>query len=50
MKWRDDNDSGRKIAPAIPAEDAIMFDNSGMNIDEMVENASKIIDKILGEI
>lgn len=50
MKWRDDNDSGRKIAPAIPAEDAIMFDNSGMTIDEMVENASKIIDKILGEI
>ncbi len=50
MKWRDANDSGRKIAPAIPAEDAIMFDNSGMTIDEMVENASKIIDKILGEI
>lgn len=47
MKWRDANDSGREIAPAIPAEDAIMFDNSGMNIEETVENAAKIIDKVI---
>ena len=47
MQWRDANDSGRKIAPAVPAEDAIMFDNSGMSIEETVENAAKIIDKAI---
>ena len=47
MKWRDNNDSSRKIAPAIPAEDAVMFDNSDYNIDEMVDAAVKIIDGIL---
>ncbi len=47
MKWRDNNDSSRKIAPAIPAEDAVMFDNSNYNIDEMVDAAVKIIDGIL---
>ena len=47
MKWRDANDSQREIAPAVPAEDAIMFDNSLMNIDEMVKNAIEIIDKVL---
>jgi cytidylate kinase len=47
MQWRDANDSQREIAPAIPAEDAIMFDNSLMNIDEMVKNAIEIIDKVI---
>ena len=46
MKWRDANDSGRKIAPAIPAEDAIMFDNSGIGIEETVDQAAEIIDKV----
>ncbi|MBO5767169.1 MAG: (d)CMP kinase [Clostridia bacterium] len=46
MKWRDANDSGREIAPAIPAPDAILFDNSGMTIEETVENAAEIIDKV----
>ncbi len=47
MKWRDANDSGREIAPAIPAEDAIMFDNSGLNIEETVAHAIEIIDKVI---
>ncbi len=46
MKWRDANDSERKIAPAIPAEDAIMFDNSGIGIEETVDKAAEIIDKV----
>ena len=46
MKWRDANDSGREIAPAIPAPDAILFDNSAMGIQETVENAAEIIDKV----
>lgn len=46
MKWRDANDSGREIAPAIPAEDAIHFDNSGLSIEETAEKAIEIIDKV----
>ena len=49
MKWRDANDSGREVAPAVPAEDAIMFDNSGLNIEETVEAAKTIIDKVYNQ-
>ena len=34
MKERDAQDSGRAIAPAIPAPDAIHLDNSGMSVEE----------------
>ena len=47
MKWRDANDSNRDIAPAVPAPDAIMFDNSGLTIEETVLDAMKIIDKVI---
>ncbi|HBL85346.1 MAG: cytidylate kinase [Clostridiales bacterium GWF2_38_85] len=43
VKWRDNNDKTREIAPAIPAEDAIMLNNSGMQEDETFEAALKII-------
>lgn len=44
MAWRDANDSSRKIAPAVPAEDAIMFDNSSLTVEETVAEAVRIID------
>lgn len=47
MTKRDENDSGRKIAPAIPAEDAVFVDNGGMTIEETVAAASEIIDGVL---
>lgn len=47
MQWRDANDSGREIAPAIPAEDAIMFDNSEFGIEETLKRAISIIDKVI---
>ncbi len=47
MKWRDANDSGRDIAPCVPASDAVLFDNSAYGIEETVEEASKIIDRVL---
>ncbi|MBE6631685.1 MAG: (d)CMP kinase [Ruminococcaceae bacterium] len=43
MEERDRNDSQRKIAPAIPAEDAMMFDNSELTREETVEKALRII-------
>ncbi len=47
MKWRDANDRNRDIAPAVPAEDAIMFDNSDLNVQETLEKAISIIDKVI---
>ena len=42
MAERDKNDSTRKVAPAIPADDAIMLDNSG-TFEETTEKALDII-------
>lgn len=39
---RDTQDSEREIAPAIPAEDAIIFDNSEMGLDETVDRIGEL--------
>ena len=44
MVERDRNDSTRALAPAIPAEDAIFLDNSGMTPEETIDAAVKIIE------
>lgn len=47
MVTRDANDSNRKIAPCVPAEDAVLFDNSKYDLDASVEHVIEIIgDKI----
>ncbi len=43
IKLRDHNDSTRAAAPAIPADDAIMLDNSGLDIDGTVNAVIEII-------
>ena len=43
MKSRDHNDSTRKVAPAIPAADAVMLDNSELDREGTVEAALAII-------
>ena len=43
MRERDKNDSTRATAPAIPADDAIILDNSGMSIEETELAAIRII-------
>ena len=43
MRLRDKNDSSRAIAPAIPADDAVMFDNTGYSLEGTVERALEII-------
>ena len=48
MLWRDKNDSQREIAPAVPAKDSVLLDNSNLNCEETVEAALKIIRKKLG--
>ena len=43
IKTRDHNDSTRKTAPAVPAEDAVMLDNSDLDIDGTVNAVIEII-------
>lgn len=45
IKERDNNDSTRAVAPAVPAEDAIFLDNSKINQKQTVAKVIKIIKK-----
>lgn len=39
---RDAQDTGRDIAPAVAADDAVVFDNSGMGLQETVEKIGQM--------
>lgn len=43
IEHRDKNDSLRKIAPLVKAQDAVVFDSTGMEADDVAEELSKII-------
>jgi 1-acyl-sn-glycerol-3-phosphate acyltransferase len=45
MQERDKNDSTRDIAPCVPADDAIMLDNSNMNAEQTVSAVIDIVNK-----
>ena len=47
MTKRDANDRNRDIAPAVPASDAIVFDNSGFAEEQTLEKAAEIIRKTI---
>ena len=49
MRSRDSNDKNRKASPAIPAEDAVMLDNTLLDIDGTFAVARRIIDKVLSK-
>lgn len=46
MLERDSDDKNRKVAPAIPADDAIFVDNSG-SLEDTLNTIYKLIDKII---
>lgn len=48
IKWRDENDASRDIAPAKPAEDAVFLDNSDLTLEGMLEAAMAIVGKAIG--
>lgn len=48
MVERDRNDSSRDIAPLKPADDAVLFNNSGLEEHETLECVIKIINEKLG--
>ena len=50
VKWRDENDRNRTVAPAVRAPEAVFLDNSGLDAAETVDAASAIIDKALKEL
>jgi 1-acyl-sn-glycerol-3-phosphate acyltransferase len=45
MVERDKNDSTRDIAPCVPAEDAVMLDNSDLTFEETVDAVLKLVKK-----
>jgi cytidylate kinase len=49
MNERDAQDSSRAIAPAIPAEDAVLLDNSDLDIEGSVNAVIAIMREKLGE-
>ena len=48
MNQRDEQDSSRAIAPAKPAEDAIILDNSDLDFDQSVDAIIEIVNKACG--
>ncbi len=48
MNTRDANDSQRKIAPCVPADDAVLLDNTGYKFEQTLDRVIEIIgDKIM---
>ena len=43
LKQRDYNDSHRALAPLKPAEDSVLVDTTGLNLEESVEKIIKMI-------
>lgn len=49
MNERDAQDSGRAIAPAVPAHDAVLLDNSALDVDGTVNAVIAIMKDKLGD-
>lgn len=45
MIERDRQDKNRDIAPAIPADDAIMFDNSDMSVEDSIKEIVRLVNE-----
>ena len=43
MRRRDEQDRNRDVAPAVAAPDAVLFDNSGMTVEESLERLLQIV-------
>ncbi len=43
MVKRDENDANRACAPAVAAEDAVLFDNTGYELEQSVEYVLKLV-------
>lgn len=43
VRQRDDTDSNRATSPLRPAEDAVIFDSTGLSVDEAVEGVFRLV-------
>lgn len=43
IKARDDRDINRSVAPLVPAEDAILLDSTGLDINQVFDSAMEIL-------
>lgn len=50
MIERDENDRTRDVAPCVPAEDAIIFDNSDYDLEGSINKVIEIIKEKVGDI
>lgn len=50
MIERDENDRNRDVAPCVPAEDAIIFDNSDYDLEGSINKVIEIIKEKVGDI
>ena len=49
MNERDSNDRNRATAPAVPAEDAVMFDNSDVDLEGSIKYVIDLVLKKCGD-
>jgi CMP/dCMP kinase len=47
QKERDDRDKGREHSPLMQAPDAILFDTTGLGIDEVVRKLVTLVEEAL---
>ncbi|GLX86522.1 cytidylate kinase [Thalassotalea loyana] len=47
IKARDERDQNRKVAPLVPAEDALIIDSTGLSIDEVVNKMLSYVNEKL---
>lgn len=45
MRKRDENDRKRAVAPAVPAKDAVLLNNTGFSVEQTLDCAIKIIEE-----
>ena len=45
MIERDKNDKNRDIAPAVPADDAVIFDNSDMSVEDSLKEIVRLVNE-----
>lgn len=48
MRERDHNDSHRSVAPAVPAPDAVMLDNSELTVEQTADAIIALAEKAMG--
>ncbi len=50
MQKRDSDDRNRAVAPAVAAEDAVILDNSGLNVEESADAVIRLVEEKVGHL